>query len=1435
MPVPEKDSPESKIAELEKLVREIEQQRTVLGDVVAEPAIARLQTQITALKAQTIGDLESAYLRHIVESLNLLSLSGIDPKATGLIGSRLTLTDIYVPLYTLTLASRERERERELQQPKDKPCLSAIEALAREPRLVLLGDPGSGKSTFVNYVATCLANARLQRSDEWLTRLNDWPHGSILPVLIRVRELAKVLGPDKISDTARVLLSYIEQELQTWNLADYLPELQQSLLEGGALVLVDGLDEASEVEWRRERIRRIITDFASSFPRCRILVTSRTYAYQRQVWRLPGFTEDVLAPFTDEQIAKFVDHWYAHIAALRHLSPDHAQGRAELLKRAIFYSEQLGELAAYPLLLTLIASLDAWRGGSLPERREELYADAVDLLLDQWESQKVVRDTTGTPVVRQPSLAEWLKVDRQAVRAVLARLAFEAHRDQPQLMGTADIAEVQLIMNLMSVTYTPDINPARLVEYLRDRSGLLMQRGEGVYTFPHRTFQEYLAAVYMVDHDYPDLVVDLVRSDPSRWREVTLLAASKAGRGTLSAIWVLVEALCPTDRMESEADWMALIIAAEILAAEIRSPIPERHRPKQQRIQFLLTRLLTEGRLNIHERTRAGELLAIIGDPRSGIGVLVDGLPDVVFVQVPAGPCLLGSAIDDKDAYDDERPQHIVDLPAFLISRYPITNAQYYAFVADSGYDNPHYWSREGWGWRTGKPEVDSLSEPVVMRGQPLSLDPRLRIPTRPAVGLSWYEATAYCRWFTEKLRSSGKLRSSEHARLPTEAEWEKAARGGVDIPKHPLMQPVMETSLLNNSSPIRRLPWGDQMDPERCNFIETGIGATTVVGTFPAGSSPYGVEDMAGNVWEWTNSAVAHFPYKPDDGREDPGTDKPRVIRGGSWRSYPTQVRAASRVGLVAGDRRDDVGFRVVISPLIKTDYPIGVSRVLTPVLDFFSAAGFDVSDASQNDGILVPRDAYNLRRLGPKCYVRVVSERVAHREDIEALVETIKTRYENQLSDRTAFIVLDTRPDIGAHLQMFTYRFSDNFTIVPFTASQLRQALQTDSCSEILKSVLGNYLGETDLYKSQWPVSDALGFFGRKPVIDTIKHILDRGEHVALFGLRKMGKTSLLNYQHAELPYPTAVLSLQDVRKLPEICREAITEWRKALLQRLPGITIPNLNLTDDPMPSDVKAAFRSDAQTLLDLLEKHRVAPRLVLCLDEIDVIVPSDESSSEAIAEFCDLVGFLRGIATRFKSLNLIVCGMRPDINRVNYWQKQSNPVFQSFQEIFLGPFSKKENDEMVTGIGAPMGVDYEPDALERLYLESGGHPFIARQMCSLAVAEASSRPYTFRLDDVSSAAKEYLHNPSTANYVERELWGSIHNQAEAEVLMELAKRQPQTETELIPTRLPKSKQLARRRALANLNERWLLKSDASGYFIPYDCFRRWIRLNYLEES
>jgi predicted NACHT family NTPase len=440
---------------------------------------------------------------------------------------------------------------------------------------------------------------------------------------------ARGLPPAGERAAAKHLWDFIVGELQDAALGAYEKPLAQELLKAGGLLLLDGLDEVPEAERRRQQIKQAVEDFAGAFGKCRILVTSRTYAYQQQAWRLPNFDQAVLAPFGPGQIRRFVDRWYAHIAHLRGMHRDDAQGRAELLKRAISASERLQALAERPLLLTLMASLHAWRGGSLPEKREELYADTVDLLLDWWESPKVARDAEGNVVVQQPSLVEWLNVeDRDKVRDLLNELAYQAHAAQPDLVGTADVPEGDLLSGLMQLTQNPEVrnNPALLVNYLSQRAGLLVPRGVGVYTFPHRTFQEYLAACHLTDLDYPDQVAELARDDPNRWREVALLAGAKAARGTASAVWSLVDALCyqalPEGAAQSEPDaWGALLAGQALVESADLDKVSERNWAKVGRVVTHLMRVVEEGQLPAVERAAAGRALARLGDPRPGVGL----------------------------------------------------------------------------------------------------------------------------------------------------------------------------------------------------------------------------------------------------------------------------------------------------------------------------------------------------------------------------------------------------------------------------------------------------------------------------------------------------------------------------------------------------------------------------------------------------------------------------------------------------------------------------------------------------------------------------------------------------------------------------------------------------------------------------------------------
>jgi formylglycine-generating enzyme required for sulfatase activity len=177
-------------------------------------------------------------------------------------------------------------------------------------------------------------------------------------------------------------------------------------------------------------------------------------------------------------------------------------------------------------------------------------------------------------------------------------------------------------------------------------------------------------------------------------------------------------------------------------------------------------------------------------------------------------------------------------------------------------------------------------------------------------VKVTWHDALAYCKWLTETLEAweetpeplATLLREKSWVvTLPSEAEWEKAAR----------------------SSDGRRYPWGEDPDPNRANYDETGIDTTSAVGCFPGGKSPYGIEDLSGNVWEWTRSHWKGYPYNPADGREnlDAGNDIRRVLRGGAFYLSTWLVRCASRDFITPGNRYWSLGFRVVVSSFSRTE----------------------------------------------------------------------------------------------------------------------------------------------------------------------------------------------------------------------------------------------------------------------------------------------------------------------------------------------------------------------------------------------------------------------------------------------------------------------------------------------------------------------------------
>jgi formylglycine-generating enzyme required for sulfatase activity len=910
-----------------------------------------------------------AYLRTLAAECRRLPLGVVDPRFLQA-GSEtpVPLPEVYVDLDVERPVQEEQEtRERAFlgrlargEGGERTPLLEAI-AHPQVTRFVLLGDPGSGKTTFVNYLAYALAASVALAA----------PLQGMFPIRLVLREVAaRCIPPEATKGEARMLWHALQADLAALlgeKAAEVLlPHLQHRLLKQGGMILLDGLDEVPEADRRRRCLLEAVADLSDVLPpdRSRVLVTARPYAYAAPEWRLHGFETLTLAPFNDEQVKRFVARWYQAVRPAMEWDEAIAQERGERLLEALAERPYLADLATRPLLLTLMATLHtSW--GQLPQDRADLYEETTKLLLSRWQRAREVQGPDGRTVV-EPGIARTLSVEESRVRTALHRLACQVHERQGQ--GTerelvpADIATGE-VLAAFAPLLPENVDPRDVLKYLETRSGLLVGRAPGVYAFPHRSFQEYLTACHLADG--PDFAAQLrarVWTDPAWWREVFLLGVGKAKQGGLDHAVQVVNKLVPVgpEGVSGKTDtyWKAAALGGQALV-DLHFPEKAHGQPDFEAVLervcgWLVALFETPDALTPRERAEAGDVLGKLGDPRPGVdtlplpereraGVRVS-LPDILWVEVPAGPFLMGSAEGDEMAWEDECPQHTLDLPAFLASRYPITNAQYRSFVEGGGYKEPRYWTTEGWAWQTGEREPDLspiddedlkksyarwLTErPKEKRDRPFWWDhPHLGLPDRPVVGITWYEALAYCCWLTEQLQDAhgewhiwrrkrlrtlesvadGELRSAiRHSqfviRLPSEAEWEKAARGPDG----------------------RRWPWRGAWAEGKANTGESGIGETSAVGCFPGGASPYGAMDMAGNVWEWTLSRWGHtsirqpdygYPYNPADGREDPGSPDLRVVRGGSWNDYQRYARCASRDRFIPDVFDDFVGLRVVVS----------------------------------------------------------------------------------------------------------------------------------------------------------------------------------------------------------------------------------------------------------------------------------------------------------------------------------------------------------------------------------------------------------------------------------------------------------------------------------------------------------------------------------------
>jgi formylglycine-generating enzyme required for sulfatase activity len=476
-----------------------------------------------------------------------------------------------------------------------------------------------------------------------------------------------------------------------------------------------------------------------------------------------------------------------------------------------------------------------------------LYRVATAALTETWGLE---RSVSGRPVLTY--LDERL-LDEHRIVELLGPVAFWMHQAHPDGL----VSQHELTRRLVDYfTQQEGMSQDRswriaeeFVSIIQERSGLLVEQETGHFAFVHRTFEEYLAARYLSTRRNVNEQALALLADPN-WEEVLVLVGDVLqGEYFDDYVQALLDASVPPDVAGQN-----VLLAGRCLnsAGQHLTETALGHQ-----VLHALADMIENPDIVLERRQSGGEVLGELGDFRAQR-----------TVEIPGGPFLMGVSEAElaehptpgqlRRLLERSAPAHQVDVPAFCIDRYPVTHAQYHRFAEDGGYEREELWSEAGWEWLSQQ----SRKLPAYWE------EYRWNRPNYPVTGVSWYEAEAYARW-------AGK-------RLPTEAEWEKAARG----------------------TDGRRWPWGDTWKGETAN-AEADLGQLTPVGIYPRGASPYGVLDMAGNVWEWT--ADWFTPY--DDPQNK--SDRLKVLRGGAWNVERERTQCAARILSGPGTRGGGVGFR--------------------------------------------------------------------------------------------------------------------------------------------------------------------------------------------------------------------------------------------------------------------------------------------------------------------------------------------------------------------------------------------------------------------------------------------------------------------------------------------------------------------------------------------
>lgn len=713
----------------------------VNGNLLIGAKIEKLEVIIENAKRKSLPFPEALakYLTNIIANHQSLRLQGIRAGSQPL---SVALEKVYVSLSAMDKHTGGNAPKREGAFERDGGYLSIAAALQRYPRLVIIGNPGCGKTTLISYLS--LTYARTMADDkDWVKERLGLEEPNHLPILLPLRDFAHHLKekyPKPGKDGPALLVDYLREYYEAQQIL--LPEefFSKHLENGNAVLLLDGMDEVAEASLR-QRVARLIEAFANRFGKCRYVVTSREVGYEGAARIGAEFGLAKVRDFTPQEVRQFVRDWTRVVETtlagsdLEEILRKADEQSAKLIQ-AIDGNPRVADLAVNPLLLTVVALVHRYRA-QLPERRSELYEEAVEVLLGHWDAAKGMETELVLPGGRL--------LDGGDRRSLLEPVAFWLHEKRKRELERDDLRKILMPRFMTMMGGEKDGATKALDAFLHlinERSGLLVERGVGVYGFAHLTFQEYLAARVLTERD-DALEYSLKVLPDTWWREVILLEAGYLSNGGARRVSALIRAIMDADPKTEPEPHHHLLLAAECLfdvgAARVEGDLlgeAQKRLKKQADAPFKMG-----DKAVVLAKITASNALARIETKQVATRFWKPPHGEPEWVTIPAGKFWMGESSNARQ----------VELPEYRISRVPVTNAQYAFYVKDTNANPPEH-------WRGG--EV------------PSGLD------NHPVVNVSWFDALEYCKWLSEKVQQT--------VTLPNDAEWEKAARGDKDKREYP-------------------------------------------------------------------------------------------------------------------------------------------------------------------------------------------------------------------------------------------------------------------------------------------------------------------------------------------------------------------------------------------------------------------------------------------------------------------------------------------------------------------------------------------------------------------------------------------------------------------------------------------------------------------------